>query len=200
MPAFGGGGEPCDACGKTVYIAERVLANKCRFHKDCLKCGTCGKKLSGCDWSIIDSKPFCKPHLLQKLKREPAVAGMVDAAPARAPVAAAPVPAAIGWTNGPAPWARPELSPGARHPDTNARLLSAAAQEALRDLKLARPPAMPGGAGDVLSTQSGSQLGCTAAKPEAREVSTAAATQREAARMALLELTGPKYSSIPVRP
>ena len=81
--SYGGGGEPCDACGKTVYLAERVLANRCMFHKDCLKCSTCGKKLAaGGDWHLDGTTIYCKAHLLQKRKSEPEVAGKADA-PAR---------------------------------------------------------------------------------------------------------------------
>ena len=85
---YGGGGEPCDACGKTVYLAERVLANRCTFHKGCLKCSTCGKKLTVSDWFLEGTTIYCKAHLLHKRKSEPEVAGRTDASHSSAAVAA----------------------------------------------------------------------------------------------------------------
>eukprot|EP00310_Coccolithus_braarudii_P002609 CAMPEP_0183375430 /NCGR_PEP_ID=MMETSP0164_2-20130417/117339_1 /TAXON_ID=221442 /ORGANISM="Coccolithus pelagicus ssp braarudi, Strain PLY182g" /LENGTH=138 /DNA_ID=CAMNT_0025552597 /DNA_START=9 /DNA_END=422 /DNA_ORIENTATION=+ len=93
--SYGGGGETCDACGKTVYIAERVLANRCTFHKDCLKCSACGKRLAGGDWFLEGSIIFCKAHLLQKRKSEPEV-------PCKAPkTVSTPLLASAATSSGP---------------------------------------------------------------------------------------------------
>ena len=35
MPVYGGGGEKCFICAKTVYAAEKVSANDWTFHKAC---------------------------------------------------------------------------------------------------------------------------------------------------------------------
>ena len=36
-PKFGGGGEKCARCGKTVYAAEKVAAASLEWHKGCFK-------------------------------------------------------------------------------------------------------------------------------------------------------------------
>ena len=40
-----GGGAKCPKCGKTVYMAEEVLAEGHKWHKLCFKCSECGKML-----------------------------------------------------------------------------------------------------------------------------------------------------------
>ena len=40
-----GGGAKCPKCGKTVYMAEEVLAEGHKWHKLCFKCSVCGKML-----------------------------------------------------------------------------------------------------------------------------------------------------------
>jgi hypothetical protein len=40
-------------CGKTVYHAERVVALNKDFHKLCLKCSVCGKKLGTDDFCAL---------------------------------------------------------------------------------------------------------------------------------------------------
>lgn len=62
--------EQCVACSRTVYIAERVLANRFVFHRECLRCAVCNKRL-GCDWFLDGSVPMCKPHYIQKRMSEP---------------------------------------------------------------------------------------------------------------------------------
>jgi len=41
MPQWGGGGEKCPRCQKTVYPAEKLLACSAAWHKGCFKCKTC---------------------------------------------------------------------------------------------------------------------------------------------------------------
>ena len=41
MPQWGGGGEKCPRCQKTVYPAEKLLACSASWHKGCFKCKTC---------------------------------------------------------------------------------------------------------------------------------------------------------------
>jgi cysteine/glycine-rich protein len=41
MPQWGGGGDKCPRCQKTVYTAEKLLACSAAWHKGCFKCKTC---------------------------------------------------------------------------------------------------------------------------------------------------------------
>ena len=41
MPQWGGGGEVCPRCQKTVYTAEKLAACSASWHKGCFKCKTC---------------------------------------------------------------------------------------------------------------------------------------------------------------
>ncbi len=40
-----GGGAKCALCGKTVYMAEEVVAEGQKWHKACFKCTNCNKPL-----------------------------------------------------------------------------------------------------------------------------------------------------------
>lgn len=41
MPQWGGGGDKCPRCQKTVYPAEKIAACSSSWHKACFKCKTC---------------------------------------------------------------------------------------------------------------------------------------------------------------
>ena len=41
MPQWGGGGDKCPRCQKTVYPAEKLSACSGSWHKGCFKCKTC---------------------------------------------------------------------------------------------------------------------------------------------------------------
>lgn len=41
MPQYGGGGDKCPRCQKTVYPAEKLAACSASWHKGCFKCKTC---------------------------------------------------------------------------------------------------------------------------------------------------------------
>lgn len=56
---FGGGGNPCTACGKTVYPAETVSYEKKIFHQDCLSCSECGKKCTPSGCAMFENKIYC---------------------------------------------------------------------------------------------------------------------------------------------
>ena len=51
--AWGGGGEPCAICGKTVYAAEKILARGTLMHRDCFRCARCDTRLvNSPNWEI----------------------------------------------------------------------------------------------------------------------------------------------------
>jgi len=65
-PKFGGGGEKCTGCSKTVYPAEKLVMQGQIWHIECLRCIECNKKLNGSNWGGFvepDNKPYCHIHL-----------------------------------------------------------------------------------------------------------------------------------------
>ena len=77
----GGGGEKCTICNKTVYAAERAAANGKPYHKECFRCATCNVKLT--NNFCVDANSgalLCKPHFMQNVRENPAVAGKADSA------------------------------------------------------------------------------------------------------------------------
>jgi cysteine/glycine-rich protein len=104
---FGGGGNKCIRCDKTVYPAETIQFEKKFFHPDCFTCegkteaGTCGVKLnSGNAKYLFDENKnlqvYCKKCWdtggLGRAKENTTWAGPAAAAPADTP--AEPEPAA----------------------------------------------------------------------------------------------------------
>ena len=62
---FGGGGEPCRLCGKTVYPAELVrTTTNYAFHKACFRCTKCNCQLqpSSAFEDAGTGRQYCKPH------------------------------------------------------------------------------------------------------------------------------------------
>jgi cysteine/glycine-rich protein len=58
---FGGGGNKCTVCEKTVYPAETVWFEKKPYHTQCFACSECKKKIaSNSDANLYDDKLFCK--------------------------------------------------------------------------------------------------------------------------------------------
>lgn len=57
---FGGGGNPCTKCGKTVYMAEQITYEKQVFHQSCFCCEKCEKKITPANASQFESKIYCK--------------------------------------------------------------------------------------------------------------------------------------------
>lgn len=43
---FGGGGQKCVRCDKTVYAAETLSFEKMKYHANCFTCETCDKKMT----------------------------------------------------------------------------------------------------------------------------------------------------------
>jgi len=57
---FGGGGTPCQACGKTVYNGEAVSYDQKIFHPKCLKCSDCTKECTVSDVAQFEDKLYCR--------------------------------------------------------------------------------------------------------------------------------------------
>ena len=57
----------CNFCGKTVYIAEKLLVEdrneKRLFHKGCFKCVVCDIILDLRNYGSVEGKVYCKNHL-----------------------------------------------------------------------------------------------------------------------------------------
>ncbi|KAK8846578.1 hypothetical protein IAR55_005664 [Kwoniella newhampshirensis] len=55
-----GGAPNCQSCGKTAYHAEQVMGpGRKIYHKLCLKCQQCGKRLDPGSLVEHDSQPYC---------------------------------------------------------------------------------------------------------------------------------------------
>ncbi|KAF9934985.1 hypothetical protein FBU30_009408 [Linnemannia zychae] len=58
---FGGGGDICPRCQKTVYHAESALApGGAKYHKLCLRCVECSKSLDSTNMTDRQGTPYCK--------------------------------------------------------------------------------------------------------------------------------------------
>jgi len=51
--------DKCPKCGKTVYEAEGISAGGIRYHKKCVKCATCGRKLDSRSLAIDKGETYC---------------------------------------------------------------------------------------------------------------------------------------------
>ncbi|KAG0052764.1 hypothetical protein BGZ90_006401 [Linnemannia elongata] len=59
--SFGGGGDICPRCQKTVYHAESALApGGAKYHKLCLRCVECSKSLDSTNMTDRQGTPYCK--------------------------------------------------------------------------------------------------------------------------------------------
>jgi cysteine/glycine-rich protein len=56
---FGGGGQKCTVCEKTVYAAETIAYEKKPYHADCFKCSTCSKKMTPSGAAVFEEKLYC---------------------------------------------------------------------------------------------------------------------------------------------
>jgi cysteine/glycine-rich protein len=56
---FGGGGNPCTICGKTVYTAEQTVYDKKIYHPKCFCCSKCNKSLSPTNANMFEENLFC---------------------------------------------------------------------------------------------------------------------------------------------
>lgn len=65
---FGGGGEKCNVCTKTVFAAERMTAQEKVYHEQCFRCRDCNMKLGPANWCMdTTGQLWCKPHFLQAM-------------------------------------------------------------------------------------------------------------------------------------
>jgi predicted RNA-binding Zn-ribbon protein involved in translation (DUF1610 family) len=55
------GAPKCPKCGKAVYHAEKQVVLGKDWHKTCVKCDSCGKKLEPGNLSDNEGKIYCKP-------------------------------------------------------------------------------------------------------------------------------------------
>jgi hypothetical protein len=53
--------DACEICRKTVYITEKLVADKRTFHKACFRCSTCNSVLKLGNYASMDGEFFCKP-------------------------------------------------------------------------------------------------------------------------------------------
>ena len=65
---FGGGGEKCSRCAKTVYAAEKIKAVSQDWHKGCFKCKTCNTQLTLNNYKDHEKEIFCKGCFGDKLQ------------------------------------------------------------------------------------------------------------------------------------
>ncbi|OWF52791.1 LIM domain-containing protein WLIM2b-like [Mizuhopecten yessoensis] len=61
-PKFGGGGEKCVICEKSVYANERIEAGGVAFHKFCFKCSECKMQLNLNNYAQDAKTLYCKNH------------------------------------------------------------------------------------------------------------------------------------------
>ncbi|XP_070568182.1 cysteine and glycine-rich protein 2-like [Ptychodera flava] len=57
---FGASGEKCPRCGKTVYMAEKVIGAGSSWHKVCFTCASCNKSLDSTTCNDKEGEIFCK--------------------------------------------------------------------------------------------------------------------------------------------
>jgi cysteine/glycine-rich protein len=56
---FGGGGNPCTICSKTVYPAETLSFEKKVYHPQCFACSKCEKQMHVSGAAIFEGALFC---------------------------------------------------------------------------------------------------------------------------------------------
>jgi len=56
---FGGGGQSCTSCGKTVYPGELVQYDLKPYHSACMRCSECSKETTMSNVAQFEGKLFC---------------------------------------------------------------------------------------------------------------------------------------------
>ena len=68
--SFGGGGEKCHKCAKTVYAAERITTHGKAWHSACFRCMVCEQKLAMHSVELDgEHNLYCKVHFHQAWKQ-----------------------------------------------------------------------------------------------------------------------------------
>merc|ERR1712054_706429 len=58
-------GEKCTACGKTVYITEKLNILNQVWHRWCFRCQVCNTTLTMKTYQALGGKPYCRAHYPQ---------------------------------------------------------------------------------------------------------------------------------------
>ncbi|KAK1414561.1 hypothetical protein QVD17_30307 [Tagetes erecta] len=69
MSGFIGTTQKCAACDKTVYLVDKLVANKRVYHKACFRCHHCSRTLKFSNFNSFDGVVYCNPHFDQLFKR-----------------------------------------------------------------------------------------------------------------------------------
>ncbi|PWA74864.1 LIM domain protein PLIM1b [Artemisia annua] len=69
MNKFTGTTQKCTACDKTVYLVDKLEANKRIYHKACFRCHHCNGTLKLSNFNSFDGVVYCRHHFDQLFKR-----------------------------------------------------------------------------------------------------------------------------------
>ncbi|KAK9287558.1 hypothetical protein L1049_015979 [Liquidambar formosana] len=67
--AFAGTTQKCMACNKTVYLVDRLTADRRVYHKACFRCHHCRGTLKLSNFNSFEGVLYCRPHFDQLFKR-----------------------------------------------------------------------------------------------------------------------------------
>ena len=73
--------QKCAVCDKTVYLVDRLEANKRIYHKACFRCHHCNRTLKLSNFNSFDGVVYCKPHFDQLFKRTGSLEKSFDGTP-----------------------------------------------------------------------------------------------------------------------
>ena len=171
LPSFGGGGEKCQACGKTAYVAERVQVGKYYFHSDCLKCAECNQRL-GSEYGIAANGDgvdclFCTTHEQQARQRYPQPSDTSsESAATAAPVAPSTVQPSTAQPSTP-PLQTPLQTPPPPPPEPAALAAPASESPAAQGPAVAAAPPVPAAVAPMAAPSVGAsaQVGAQVAEP-----------------------------------
>ncbi|KAF2882830.1 hypothetical protein ILUMI_23342 [Ignelater luminosus] len=58
----GGDAMNCKKCGRPVFQMEKIIAERCIYHRNCFRCVECGKQLLVDNFETHEGTLYCKPH------------------------------------------------------------------------------------------------------------------------------------------
>ncbi|RWR82922.1 Pollen-specific protein SF3 [Cinnamomum micranthum f. kanehirae] len=67
--AFPGTTQKCQACDKTVYLVDQLVADNRIFHNACFRCHHCKGTLKLSNFNSFEGVLYCRPHYDQLFKR-----------------------------------------------------------------------------------------------------------------------------------